>query len=152
MVLTSAAFSSPATDQMLLAIAPITQGPDMVSATTDGPTPHLSALSPSFPTGSMMAGPTPQITLPDWAGDRKAVKTMSPRPVVLPLGEVKSGWVIMGAIVRVMRFQLALKPDRDHGLDIEDVLRATVRTHAETGVVLERHADQVGDRVLRLLR
>ena len=41
--------------------------------------------------------------------------------------------------------------DRDHRLDVEDVLRPRQRPDVEVGVVLERHADQVADRVLRQL-
>lgn len=34
-----------------------------------------------------MAGPTPQINLLGFEGDKKAVKLTSPNPVVLPLSE-----------------------------------------------------------------
>ena len=42
--------------------------------------------------------------------------------------------------------------DRNHRLDVEDVLRPLLRPEVEIRVVLERQADQVADRVLRELR
>ena len=41
--------------------------------------------------------------------------------------------------------------DRDHRLDVEDILRALVRAGVEVGVVLERETVEVADRVLQLL-
>jgi hypothetical protein len=42
--------------------------------------------------------------------------------------------------------------DRVDRLDVEDVPGTVERTDVEVGVVLERHADEVADRVLRELR
>jgi hypothetical protein len=40
---------------------------------------------------------------------------------------------------------------RDHRLDVEDILRALLRSEVEIGIVLKRNADQVTDRILRNL-
>jgi hypothetical protein len=42
--------------------------------------------------------------------------------------------------------------ERDHRLHVEDVDRRVLRAGTEVEVVLKRHADEVGHRVLRLLR
>src|ERR1035441_1724896 len=74
----------PATDHWLLTKAPITQWPGMVSATTDGPTWYLPVPSMvSVAVGSVMVGPTPQISLVEPAGESKNVGLMSPRPEAL---------------------------------------------------------------------
>ena len=52
----------------------------------------------------MPPGPTPQITPPGFAGERKAVIVRSPSPVV-PAPPLKLGWLTMGRMVRVMTFQ-----------------------------------------------
>ena len=41
--------------------------------------------------------------------------------------------------------------DRDHRLELEDVLRAFVRPDVEVGVVLERQDSEIADRILRFL-
>jgi hypothetical protein len=48
-------------------------------------------------------------------------------------------------------FHSSLTEIGNHRLDVEDVLRPLVRPDVQIGVVLERHADQVADRVLREL-
>src|SRR5258708_10657193 len=79
--LTGGRLPEPATDQMLFARTPNVQWPGCVSATADGPI-------PSFPcprnvlvaVGNWKTGPTPQINLPGFAGDRKRVGNISPKP------------------------------------------------------------------------
>ena len=58
--------------------------------------------------GIEMAGPTPQINFPGEEGDKNAVKLMSPIPVVPPDSDVRSGWVITGIIVLVIKFHLPI--------------------------------------------
>jgi len=41
--------------------------------------------------------------------------------------------------------------ERNDGLDVQHVLSFVEWPDVEIGIVLERHADQVGDRILRLL-
>src|SRR6266542_3644050 len=89
--------------------APSTQGPCIDRATAVGP--MLNLPLPSFESvavGMVNVGPTPQINPPDLAGDRKSEGLMSPSPQALPetlLGPGNSdGWLMMGMIVRVIRF------------------------------------------------
>ena len=77
---------------------------------------------------------------------------MSPRPKSEVSPFASDGWWMIGMMVRVIRFQSVAELERDHGLEVEDVLGPLARADVEVDVVLERHADQVGDRVLRLLR
>ena len=54
-----------------LASAPITQCPDVVSITKLGPALHLPLpSSESVAVGNVIVGPKPQISLPEFAGDR----------------------------------------------------------------------------------
>ena len=80
---------------------------------------------------------------------------MSARPQVSP-PSIRSGWRITGMIGRVIRFQPVGDLDRHHRLDVEHVLgaagvRRVLGAVAEVQIVLQRQADQIGDRVLRLL-
>src|SRR5271157_1386268 len=100
----------PAKDHWLFASAPITQCPGVVSTTTDGPALHLpSPNSDSVAVGNVIVGPTPQISLPEFAGERNTVGLMSPRPNALGIPEAREGWFMMGTIVRVIRFQSLFK-------------------------------------------
>jgi len=55
--------------------------------------------------GSWKTGPTPQIQCPGFAGDRNAVNTVSPMPLVAGSVGLSDGFQITGTIVRVMMFQ-----------------------------------------------
>ena len=123
----------------------------MVRATTAGPAAHMPLpSSESVAVGRVMVGPTPQINFPDLAGDRNTVGVDAPRPNALGTPGAGDGWLMIGMIVRVMRFQSSFERDGDHGLDVEDVLGDVVGPDPEVEVVLEGYADEVGDRVLRL--
>src|SRR5210317_295431 len=86
----------PAKDQTLLSREPITQFPGIMSPTNDAPAPHLSDPSasppysevpprgPSVAVGKRNMGPTPQVSVEDFWGEKKAEKVISPRPVTLP--------------------------------------------------------------------
>ena len=58
--------------------------------------------------GSCSTGPAPQIRPLGSAGDRKAVKTMSPMPLVRSSPGNIAGCEITGRMVRVMMFQSGL--------------------------------------------
>ncbi len=90
--MTSDLSSSPANDQMLLVRKPSTHGPGVVSRTTEGPADHLSVPRVlSVAVGKEIIGPTPQMTFPALAGDRKRVVFISPSPNTPPLLLVTSG-------------------------------------------------------------
>ena len=97
---------SPATDQTLLTSTPSTHDPGIVRTTADGPSPQVDwdPTSGEVAVGKVATGPAPQTSAPGLAGDRNAVNMRLPRPVVLE-PPVKLGWVTMGRIVRLMRFQ-----------------------------------------------
>ena len=59
----------------------------------------------SVAVGKVNVGPTPQINSPGFAGEKKNVGLMSPSPVALPVPEKSEGWLMIGMMVRVMRFQ-----------------------------------------------
>ncbi len=79
--LTAGRLPEPAKDQTLLTRTPRVQWPGCRSATTEGPT-----LTLPWPrrllvaVGKAQAGPTPQMSLPGLAGERKKVGLMSPKP------------------------------------------------------------------------
>src|SRR5574342_1352976 len=78
----------------------------MVSATADGPRLYLPApRRRSVAVGKVKVGPTPQINAPGFAGDRKSVGLTSPMPKALSPWGKREGWLIMGMMVRVMRFK-----------------------------------------------
>src|SRR5262245_32717012 len=86
--------------------APTTHGPCMVSATAVGP--RLNFPIPSseaVAVGIVNVGPTPQMNAPGLAGDRKSEGLMSPIPNALSMPGNSDGWLMMGMMVRVMRFQ-----------------------------------------------
>src|SRR5450631_1627584 len=98
---------SPATDQTLFTIPPITHGPCIVNATPEAPSPQVDCdpTRGDVAVGNDTTGPIPQMnSVPAPAGERKAVNVMSPRPVVPPTPASGLGWVMMGMIVRVMTF------------------------------------------------
>jgi len=100
----------PAKDHWLFASAPITQCPGVVSTTRDGPALHLPLPnSDSVAVGNVIVGPTPQISLPEFAGERNTVGLMSPSPNALPIPGAGEGWLMMGIMVRVIRFQSLFK-------------------------------------------
>src|SRR5262245_40207433 len=72
-------------DQMLFTTAPYTHGSPLsrCTTTTDGPRPQfLLPSSALLLVGICTAGPTPQMNLPGLAGERNAVKVVSPMPLV----------------------------------------------------------------------
>lgn len=98
-------------DQMLLASAPKTQGLPfaMCSTTTAGPRPQFWL--PSFGllcVGNCITGPPPQMIFPGLAGERKAVNTVSPTPLVRSSPGESEGIEMTGTMVRVMMFQSSL--------------------------------------------
>src|SRR6516165_470982 len=100
----------PAYDHWLFANAPITQCPGMVSTTSAGPASHLPLPSTeAVAVGNVSVGPTPQISLPEFAGERNRLGLMSPSPNALGIPEAGEGWLIMGIMVRVIRFQSLFK-------------------------------------------
>src|SRR5271165_2103677 len=100
----------PAKDHWLFASAPITQCPGMVSTTRDGPALHLPLPnSEAVDVGNVIVGPTPQVSLPEFAGERNTVGLMSPSPNSLSIPGAGEGWLMMGIIVRVIRFQSLFK-------------------------------------------
>ena len=71
----------PAKDHYWLASAPTTHWPCMSSATAAGPAHHLPLpSSESVAVGKVKVGPTPQMSLPDLAGEKKDEGLMSLRP------------------------------------------------------------------------
>ena len=71
---------------------------------------------------------------------------MSPIPFVL-LSNIGSGWLITGMMVREITFQSLLKCIGTTG-NVEYFLGAVERTSVKVRVALERHADEVRNRVL----
>src|SRR5215475_8927694 len=95
----------PPTDHWLLSNTPSTQCPGVVKKTAVGPyktlpVPRMGSLAD----GMVKTGPTPQISLPGLAGDKKSDWVMSPIPLVL-LFITGSGWLINGTMVREITFQ-----------------------------------------------
>src|SRR5262249_31733700 len=89
--------------------APATHGPSMKSATAAGP-----ALQRPLPrrdtdaVGKVRVGPTPQMNFPGLAGERNTVGLMSPSPEASVRGAGgpnSSGWLVIGMMVRVIKFQ-----------------------------------------------
>lgn len=71
----------------------------MVSTTRDGPALHLPVpISESLAVGKVMVGLTPQISLPELAGERNTVGLMSPSPNALRIPGAGEGWLIMGVV------------------------------------------------------
>jgi hypothetical protein len=58
--------------------------------------------------GSNSTGPAPHIHLPELAGDRNAVKVVSPIPFSRSSPGASRGCEITGTIVRVIRFQFSV--------------------------------------------
>src|SRR5208283_2809898 len=100
--------------------APITQCPGVVSTTMEGPALHLPLpSSDSVAVGNVIVGPTPQSSLPEFFGERKTVGLMSPSPNARSTPGAGEGWLMIGIMVRVIRFQsLFKKSDRNHRLNI----------------------------------
>ena len=121
----------------------------MLSATAAGPMLHWPLPSrESVAVGRVNVGPAPQMSS---AGLRRGhaerrVEVAQPEGAVLAR-EQRDGWLMMGAIVRVMRFQSSVPVERDHRLHVEDVDRR-ILAGAEVKVILQRYADQVGYWVL----
>src|SRR5271166_2373 len=100
----------PANDHWLFASAPITQCPGVVSTTKAGPALHLPLpSSESVAVGNVIVGPTPQINFPEPFGERKTVGLMSPSPNALSITAAGEGWLMIGIMVRVIRFQSLFK-------------------------------------------
>ena len=64
--------------------------------------------SESVAVGNVNVGPSPQISSPGFAGERKKVGLMSPSPVALLIPGNSDGWLIIGKMVRVITFQSSL--------------------------------------------
>src|SRR6201987_1479660 len=85
----------PANDHWLFASAPITQCPGVVSTTNAGPASPLPLpSSESVAVGNVIVGPTPQISLPEFAGERNRLGLMSPSPNALGIPGAGEGWLI----------------------------------------------------------
>jgi hypothetical protein len=54
--------------------------------------------------GSVNVGPTPQMISPGFAGDRKNVGLISPIPKALSAPSNSDGWLMMGVMIREIRF------------------------------------------------
>src|SRR5262245_25106758 len=100
----------PAKDHCWLASAPTTHGPSMKRPTADGPILHLPVPSRLLlAVGNVMVGPAPQINLLGLDGDRKKVGLMSPIPAALSTWGNSEGWLMMGVMMRAIRFQLSVR-------------------------------------------
>ena len=81
-----------------------------MSATTEGPIPNFSDPSEEFvAAGSRKTGPAPQMMRPDFEGEKKAVATMSPRPLIRR--SAGPGCDVSGMMTRRMTFVLGLIPN-----------------------------------------
>ena len=76
---------------------------------------------------------------------------MSPRPNALGILGAGEGWLISGMIVRVNQVPVLIQTDRNYRLNVQDPLCGVVGADAKIEVILERHADEVSDRVLGFL-
>src|SRR4029453_8350846 len=90
--------------------APATHGPSITRATAVGPRLNLPPPSrQSVAVGSVNVGPTPQMKRLGRAGGKKNEGLIAPSPPALPgvgMGPPnKDGWVMIGTMVRLMRFQ-----------------------------------------------
>jgi hypothetical protein len=79
------------------------------------------------------------------------VGLMSPSPNALSIPEAGDGWLMIGIMVRLIRFQSLFKVDRNHRLNIQEPLRGIVGADTEIKVVLEGDADEVGNGVFAIL-
>lgn len=99
--------------------------------------------------GIWTTGPVSQIHVPGLAGDRNAVKSVSPMPSLLSMsGPTEGGW-ITGTMVRAMTFQSLLAEVGITGWMLRVFCVSFSGPDVQTGVVLQRQAGQVADRVLR---
>src|SRR5881296_1072185 len=131
--LTAERESCPANDHTLLAKSPIVQCSGCTSATAVGPTLHLPVPSTlAVAVGIKKAGPTPQISFPGFAGtDLEVAETCS----------------------RAVRRDDVPLPDsnRNHRLDIHDILIAIEVAYRVVQIVLERKSAQVRNGILNRL-
>ena len=142
----------PAKDHWLFASAPITQCPGVVSTTRDGPASHLPLPnSDSVAVGNVIVGPTPQSSLPEFAGERNTLGLMSPQAECARYPGSGRGLVYDGHNGPCDKVPVLVQSDRNHGLNIQDPLRGVVGTDTEIEVILERDADEVSDGVLGFL-
>ena len=145
--LTAERESCPANDHTLLAKSPIVQCSGCTSATAVGPTLHLPVPSTlAVAVGIKKAGPTPQISFPGFAGtDLEVAETCSRavRPGDVTLIDHREN----GA-----RDEVPL-PDsnRNHRLDIHDILIAIEVAYRVVQIVLERKSAQVRNGILNRL-
>src|SRR5947209_7278402 len=95
--LTDGRCEEPATENTLFTNAPKVQCPGCTSATVEGPKLNLPCPSAVLVSvGRMIAGPKPQINLPGFAGERKKVGFMSPKPNCPPAFWVEYGCHTIG--------------------------------------------------------
>ena len=145
--------ASPANDHRLLTSAPTTQGPG-VQTNDGGRAGAPLADAQRFlrrRSAASSVGPTPTIRS-SWGSsgeEQRRVDVAEPDLRVSPF--VSDGWWMIGTMVRVIRFQSSVSLNGITGWMLSTFWAAFVRAVVEVRVVLERHADQVGDRVLRLL-
>src|SRR6185503_11838437 len=98
----------PAKDHCWLASAPSTQGPSMNRATAAGPILHLPLPRLRLvAVGNVIVGPAPQINLLGLEGEKKNEGLISPNPKALSASGNSDGRLMIGMMVRVMRFQSA---------------------------------------------
>ena len=152
MALTERSSLSPANDHWLLISPPTTHLPGVQTTTAAGPALHLRAPSEFLARGRQGEGraEADQHVLGDRGREEQGR---------VDVAEAVVGGVALGQGRLVddrhdgARDQVPVlaQLERDHRLEVEDVLGPLARAEVEVGVVLERHADQVGDRVLRLL-
>ena len=89
---------------------PNTQWPGVASRTRLGPALHFPLpSSESEAVGNVIVGPTPQISLLAFAGEKNRLGLISPSPDALGIPAAGDGWLMMGMIVRVIRFQSLFK-------------------------------------------
>src|SRR5262249_1453940 len=136
----------------LLISAPATQGPCMVSPTAAGPALHLPIPSSRLVAlGNVKVGPMPQMNSFEPDGERKKLGLMSPIPVAWSMPGARGGWFDDGHDGARDEVPVVRQLDGHHRLDVQDPDAPVLRAGVEVEVVLERHADQVRYRVLRLL-
>src|SRR5579863_4354757 len=90
---TAGRLDCPANDQTLFTSPPSVHFPGCASTTTEGPMLHFPCPNTGLvAVGNTNVGPTPQITFPGFAGDRKNDGFKSPNPYAPWL----TGWLDVG--------------------------------------------------------
>ena len=104
--------------------------------------PLAASHSESVSVGNVIVGPTPQSSLLEFAGEKKRLALMSPRPDALGIPAAGEGWFMMGTMVRVIRFQSLFK--------VIGITGYTFRIYLNSPLLFGRSLLHLGERSIRI--